>query len=115
MPLSQSIDRADAFIDGPFLRNPAGVSVLVGRADAVWMQLVAREMNLVETTFLRQEGDEFRLRGCTPTLEVDRCGHATLGSANTLLSEGSYRQGSRCYVGHSAVCGRQTAVVTGSS
>jgi predicted PhzF superfamily epimerase YddE/YHI9 len=37
---------ADAFTDKPFTGNPAAVCVLPSPRDALWMQLVAREMNL---------------------------------------------------------------------
>lgn len=79
----------DAFTTEAFGGNPAAVYVLDGPADAEWMQLVAREMNLSETAFLHPEGDdgEWRLRWFTPTVEVDLCGHATLASAHALLNE----------------------------
>ena len=56
------------------------------------MQLVAREMNLSESAFLFPEGDAFRLRWFTPTIEVDLCGHATLASAHLLWESGRLRE-----------------------
>ena len=44
-------------------------------------------MNLSETAFLLEEADGFRLRWCTPRVEVDLCGHATLASAHVLWEE----------------------------
>jgi PhzF family phenazine biosynthesis protein len=41
-------------------------------------------MNLSETAFLHPDGDCFRLRWLTPTVEIDLCGHATLASAHVL-------------------------------
>jgi PhzF family phenazine biosynthesis protein len=58
-----------------------------------WMQLVAREMNLSETAFLHPEGDRFRLRWFTPTVEIDLCGHATLASAHVLWETGTLGAG----------------------
>jgi PhzF family phenazine biosynthesis protein len=78
----------DAFTDRPFAGNPAGVCVLSQDRDASWMANVAREMNLSETAFLRREGDAWRLRWFTPTVEVDLCGHATLASAHALWQAG---------------------------
>jgi predicted PhzF superfamily epimerase YddE/YHI9 len=52
------------------------------------MQAVASEMNLSETAFLHREGDGFRLRWFTPTVEVALCGHATLASAHVLWEAG---------------------------
>jgi len=78
----------DAFTDVPFAGNPAAVCVLDEPREAVWMQDVAREMNLSETAFLRRREDGWALRWFTPTVEVDLCGHATLASAHALWSEG---------------------------
>ena len=47
------------------------------------MQAVAAEMNLSETAFVvpvvADDPGHFELRWFTPTVEVDLCGHATLG------------------------------------
>ena len=88
VPLSQAITVVDAFTDRPFGGNPAAVCILDRPAEDAWMQAVAREMNLSETAFLVREGDGFRLRWFTPGVEVDLCGHATLGSAHVLWEEG---------------------------
>jgi PhzF family phenazine biosynthesis protein len=78
----------DAFSAAPFAGNPAAVCLLPAARDDVWMQAVAREMNLAETAFLLRCGDEFGLRWFTPAVEVDLCGHATLASAHVLWEEG---------------------------
>jgi predicted PhzF superfamily epimerase YddE/YHI9 len=83
----------DAFTSKAFGGNPAAVCFLPGERDASWMQKVAAEMNLAETAFLRPlEGEggrrEFELRWFTPKVEVDLCGHATLGSAHALWETG---------------------------
>jgi PhzF family phenazine biosynthesis protein len=74
----------DAFTDRPFGGNAAAVCLLREARDETWMQLVAREMNLSETAFLVPRGNDYDLRWFTPTVEVDLCGHATLGSAHVL-------------------------------
>ncbi|GER81969.1 phenazine biosynthesis protein [Thermogemmatispora aurantia] len=89
--MGQRIVQVDAFTDRPFAGNPAAVCLLVEPRDERWMQLVAREMNLSETAFLLPEGDGYRLRWFTPTVEVDLCGHATLASAHILWEEGLLR------------------------
>lgn len=81
------IFQVDAFTDRPFAGNPAGVCVLDAPAPDAWMRDVAAEMNLSETAFLHPEGDGWRLRWLTPTVEVDLCGHATLASAHVLWTE----------------------------
>ena len=78
------IFQVDAFTDIPFKGNPAAVVLLEQDADPVWMQNVAREMNLSETAFVSPRGDDFHLRWFTPAAEVELCGHATLASAHTL-------------------------------
>jgi PhzF family phenazine biosynthesis protein len=86
--MPQSIVQVDAFTSTPFAGNPAAVCVLEEPRDAAWMQLVAREMNLAETAFLRIRADGFDLRWFTPMVEVDLCGHATLASAHVLWETG---------------------------
>ena len=78
----------DAFTSRAFAGNPAAVCFPPGPKSDSWLQDVAREMNLSETAFLWPEGDGFRLRWLTPTVEVDLCGHATLASAHILWQTG---------------------------
>jgi PhzF family phenazine biosynthesis protein len=82
------IFQVDAFTDKPFTGNPAAVCILPEPRDEIWMQKVAREMNLSETAFLCQQEDGFNLRWFTPSVEVDLCGHATLASAHILWEAG---------------------------
>jgi PhzF family phenazine biosynthesis protein len=91
--LSQPIVQVDAFTPRPFGGNPAAVCVLPepcedARFNDQWMSRVAMEMNLSETAFLVRNGDGYNLRWFTPSVEVDLCGHATLGAAHVLWSEG---------------------------
>lgn len=79
----------DAFTKRPFAGNPAGVMVLDGPGDEPWMHAVAAELNLSETAFLYRLGEGgWSLRWFTPLHEVPLCGHATLGSAHALWTEG---------------------------
>lgn len=78
------IVQIDAFADKPFSGNPAGVCLLDQPADPGWMQAVAAEMNLSETSFLVPVHGGWDLRWFTPTVEVDLCGHATLAAAHYL-------------------------------
>jgi PhzF family phenazine biosynthesis protein len=78
----------DAFTDAPFGGNPAAVFPLEAPRPDEWMQLVAREMNCSETAFFHPEGEGYRLRWFTPTVEVPLCGHATLASAHWLHESG---------------------------
>ena len=83
-----TIYTVDAFTDKPFAGNPAAVCILPEPRDDVWMQNVAREMNLSETAYLYPQEDGYSLRWFTPTVEVELCGHATLASAHTLWETG---------------------------
>lgn len=83
-----SLFQVDAFTNQPFAGNPAAVCVLDEPHDDVWMQHVAREMNLSETAFLYKQADGYDLRWFTPTVEVALCGHATLASAHVLWEQG---------------------------
>lgn len=55
------------------------------------MQLIAAEMNLSETAFVRplngdfKSSNNFLLRWFTPTCEVPLCGHATLATAKAIF------------------------------
>jgi PhzF family phenazine biosynthesis protein len=92
------IATVDAFTSEAFAGNPAGVCVMPGPGDAVWMQNVAREMNLAETAFLyrtdvRDSTGGYALRWFAPGGEVDLCGHATLASAHVLWETGDLPPG----------------------
>lgn len=100
----------DAFTNTPFKGNPGAVCLLNGDAhegahiDDSWMQSVAKEFNISETSFLLpirsasgsaelQESKEkpiprFHLRWFTPVAEVNLCGHGTLAAAHFLFSSG---------------------------
>ena len=82
------VHQVDAFADKPFAGNPAAVCVLDGPRDERWMQSLAAEMNLSETAFCWPDGDAWRLRWFTPTVEVELCGHATLAAAHVLHETG---------------------------
>src|SRR5690606_38104038 len=77
LPLYQ----VDAFTDRVFGGNPAAVCPLDSWIDDAVMQAIALENNLSETAFFVRRGEDYELRWFTPAVEVDLCGHATLGSA----------------------------------
>ena len=78
----------DVFTDKIFSGNPAGVCVLNELDEwlpVAAMQNIAMENNLSETAFLVKRSGFYDLRWFTPTMEVDLCGHATMGSAYVLF------------------------------
>ena len=76
----------DAFTDKPFHGNPAAVCVMERWPSDAFMQALAAENNLAETAFLVKEGDRFRIRWFTPSMEEELCGHATLAASFVLLT-----------------------------
>jgi len=86
--MSAPLYLVDSFTNKAFAGNPAGVVMLDAPQSDHWMQRVAAEVNQAETAFLVSQQDGFDLRWFTPTVEVDLCGHATLGSAHILWEEG---------------------------
>ena len=87
----QPLSVVDAFTDRPFAGNPAGVLVLEAERDPTWMQDVASELSLSETSSLRRMEDGlWSLRWFTPVLETALCGHATLAAAHVLWTEGHH-------------------------
>lgn len=77
--------QVDAFTSRRFAGNPAAVMVLDEFLEDAALQAVAAENNLAETAFLVPDGENFRLRWFTPTVEVPLCGHATLASAAVVM------------------------------
>ncbi|MDR9419962.1 PhzF family phenazine biosynthesis protein [Gracilimonas sp.] len=86
------IYQVDAFTSELFSGNPAAVVPLEEWITDEQMQNIAAENNLSETAFFVKEGESYRLRWFTPTVEVDLCGHATLATAHVLFTELGYDQ-----------------------
>ena len=77
----------DAFTDKVFCCNPAAVCVLEKELPEELMMNITRENNLSETAFAVKTGDgRYHLRWFTPGGEIDLCGHATLGTAFTIMN-----------------------------
>jgi len=84
--------RVDVFSKRPFGGNPLAVFPDAEGLTSREMQLLAREMNLSETTFVlrpsKGSGANFRVRIFTPDMEVPYAGHPTLGTFFVLAKEG---------------------------
>jgi len=81
------IYQVDAFASRVFAGNPAAVCPLDDWLSDATMQAIASENNLSETAFFVRTGPaNFDLRWFTPAIEIDLCGHATLGSAFVIAS-----------------------------
>ena len=84
--MTLTIYQVDAFTNKLFHGNSAAIVPLDKWLDTDLMQTIAMENNLAETAFLvpsMQEGIDFDIRWFTPAIEINLCGHATLGSALT--------------------------------
>lgn len=77
----------DSFTNKQFQGNPASIFVCKKEPSELEMQNIAMEMNQAETAFVTI-GAEISIRFFTPKLEVDLCGHATLGAAHILWKYG---------------------------
>lgn len=76
----------DVFTEEHFCGNPAGVCLLPEWLEDEVMQKIASENNLPETAFVVKQEGFYGLRWFTPEVEIDLCGHATLGSAYVLMN-----------------------------
>lgn len=88
--MNYKIYQVDAFAEKLFEGNPAAVIPLEKWISDTLMQKIAAENNLAETAFFVPKGDDFEIRWCTPVVEVDLCGHATLASAHVLFEHLNY-------------------------
>jgi PhzF family phenazine biosynthesis protein len=88
-----TIYQIDAFTDSPFKGNPAAVCLLEKPMPDEWMQNVAFEMNLSETSFIIPGKKESQIRFFTPSAEVPLCGHATLSTAHVFYESGLASEG----------------------
>ena len=77
----------DTFSCRVFGGNPAAVVTMDQWLEDATLQAIAAEHNLSETAFVIPHPNECLLRWFTPTLEMDLCGHATLGAAHILFKE----------------------------
>jgi PhzF family phenazine biosynthesis protein len=87
--MNLTLYQVDAFTDKLFGGNPAAVIPLEQWLDEELMQKIALENNLSETVFFvpaSKPGADFEIRWFTPEVEINLCGHATLGSAFVLFN-----------------------------
>ena len=89
MPLDYTL--LDVFTDVPFGGNQLAVFLDAHDIPAAAMQLIARELNLPETTFVTSvAGDPsaWHVRIFTPAAELPFAGHPTVGTASALVHAG---------------------------
>jgi trans-2,3-dihydro-3-hydroxyanthranilate isomerase len=83
------VRRVDAFSTRPGIGNPAGVLLDADGLGEAAMQAIAHAVGFNETAFvLPSTRADLRLRYFTPGHEVDRCGHAAVGTFVVLDQRG---------------------------
>lgn len=89
--MKQKIYQIDAFADKVFSGNPAAVCPLDHWLSDDVLQKIAMENNLAETAFYVKQDNQYEIKWFTPKVEVDLCGHATLGAAYVLFNHESHK------------------------
>lgn len=79
--------QVDTFTNELFTGNPVAVCLTAEPLSVELMHKIAVENNLSETAFCYKEGDYYNIRWFTPEIEIDLCGHATLGTAYVIFQE----------------------------
>ena len=78
----------DAFTNKTYAGNPAAVVIVDEFPSDKICKLIAAEMNLSETAFVKPlDNNHFHIRWFIPKVEVKLCGHATLASSHILHQE----------------------------
>lgn len=85
--MNLEIFQVDAFSNKPFGGNPAAIVPLKDWLTDETMLSIAAENNLAETAFFVKTDGIYDIRWFTPVVEVNLCGHATLGSAHVIFNE----------------------------
>ncbi len=83
-------EHVDVFTDKPFNGNPLAVFLNPGKLTKNQMQMIAREMNFSETTFVfpsESKDAEASIRIFTPAGEIPFAGHPVLGTVFALMKK----------------------------
>ena len=91
----------DVFTGEPLLGNQLAVFADARRLDVDMMQLLAREMNFAESTFIlpaERRDTDVRMRIFTPQVEMPMAGHPTIGSTFALAQTGVIKPGTPRFV-----------------
>lgn len=91
----------DVFTGEPLVGNQLAVFADARRLDTNLMQLVAREMNFAESTFIlpaERRDTDVRMRIFTPQVEMPMAGHPTIGSTFALAHTGVIKPGTERFV-----------------
>ena len=86
--MNYSVVYIDAFTNQSFSGNPCAVIPYADGLNDRQMQIIARETNLSETSFIFPgDGADFRVRYFTPRMELPFAGHPTIATAFLLAEQ----------------------------
>ena len=91
----------DVFTGEPLVGNQLAVFTDARGLDPAMMQLIAREMNFAESTFVlpaEHADTDVRMRIFTPGIELPMAGHPTIGSTFALAHAGVIQPGAARFV-----------------
>lgn len=78
----------DSFTNQAFKGNPAGVCISERNLKENKMLLIAQELGLSETAFVKVlKGNNYSIRYFSPKMEIPLCGHATLAASKVIFEE----------------------------
>jgi trans-2,3-dihydro-3-hydroxyanthranilate isomerase len=81
--------QVDAFTTRPLGGNPCAILFGTDDLDSATMLAIAKEMNLSETSFVRQSDEaDFGVRYFTPAEEIPLAGHPTIATTYALVQRG---------------------------
>lgn len=81
--------QVNAFCDGSYSGNPAGVCILKDWLSTDELQSIAAQTHLPETVFLfLNSPNKWSIRWFTPLFEIDLSGHGTLAAAHIIFEKG---------------------------
>ena len=88
----------NTFCKASFSGNPAGVCLLEEWLSTDELQKIASQLNQPETTFvIPLANGKWSIRWFSPLVEIDLCGHGTMGAAHVLYQEGLVKKGSTLF------------------
>jgi len=91
--MAKLIHRVDAFADGKYKGNPAGVHYLQEELTNSDLQSIATRTGLPVTAFIKQiQDNQFDIRWFTMNTEVNLCGHATMAATYSIFKEFDFRE-----------------------
>ena len=83
--------QVDAFTDRPLGGNPCAILFDTDDMTAETMLMIAKEMNLSETSFVRESDNaDFAVRFFTPAEEIPMAGHPTIATVFALIESGRF-------------------------